>query len=130
MKIYTLNLDRERELQFGFKAIREIRNKLGERSVESLLSLKWDEVPILIWAGLKKDDKQLTLEKVESLLDDAVPAKYTIIQITNLVVEAFSEHMGLNLGKKDSADDQEESKKTTAKKQPKETIPSTKKQKK
>lgn len=128
MNVYTLDLDKPRELRFGFKAIREIRNKFGERSVESLLNIKWDEVPILVWAGLKWEDKQLTVDRIEDLLDAAIPAKYTIVEITKTVVDAFAEHMGLKLGKKDKAGDQETSQKT--KKQPTETIPSTKKQKK
>jgi len=128
MKDYILDLDRPRELRFGFKAVRDIRKRLGERSIESLINLKWDEVPILVWAGLKHEDKQLTVEKVEDLLDDSIPKNHTIMAVTNIAFEAFADHMGLEL-KKVKADDQE-TEKVAEKKKPTKTIPSTKKQKK
>jgi len=128
MKDYILDLDKPRELRFGFKATREIRRKFGDRNVESLLNIKVDEMPILAWAGLKWDDKTLTVEKVEDLLDDAIPKKYTILRVTEIVLEAFSDHMGIT-SKKAKADDQKKEV-ITEKKQVTSTIPSTKKQKK
>ena len=139
MKDYILNLDKPRELRFGFKATRTIRQKFGERSLESLLNIKWDEVPVLVWAGLKWDDKQLTVERVEDLLDDVIPKEYTIIEITNITLEALAAHMGIESKKGKADDSKTETKETEAvkpeetteeKQQPAMVIPSTKKQKK
>jgi len=127
MKDFILDLDKPRELRFGFKATRAIRQKFGERSLESLLNIKWDEIPVLVWAGLKWDDKQLTVEQVEDLLDAAIPGTYTILKVTEIALEALAEHMGIELKKAKAG---ETEKKTEEKKQATETIPSTKKQKK
>lgn len=136
MKDYILDLDKPRELRFGFKASRMIRQRFGERSLDSLLNIKWDEVPVLVWAGLKWDDKQLTVEQVEDLLDDAIPEKYTILEVTNTTLTALAEHMGIE-SKKAKADETEKKTEkakpeTMAEKktEPTEVIPSTKKQKK
>lgn len=133
MKDYVLELDKPRELRYGFRASRLIRQRFGERSLESLLNLKWDEMPVLVWAGLKWDAKQLTVEQVEDLLDDTIPKRYTILQITNIALEALAAHMGIT-SKKATADETtvraKAEKVTEEKKQPTETIPSTKKQKK
>jgi len=129
MKDYILNLDRPRELRFGFKSHRMINQKFGNRPLESLMdNLKMEELPAMVWAGLKWDDKQLTVENVEDLLDAAIPKKYTILEIIEIALEAFGKHLGRIDLKKVAASDQD--KKKPEKKKVTETIPSTKKQKK
>ena len=132
MKDYTLDLDKPRELRFGFRAIRTIRNKFGERSLDQLMNIQVDEIPYLAWAGLTYEDNALTIERVEELLDEAIPKKYTIMKITEMILEALAAQMGVDT-KKDKADDQEAEKpktETEEKSQPKRTTPSTKKRKK
>jgi len=147
MKDHVLELDKTRTLRFGFKANRMIRQKFGDRTIEDLLNtLKVDEMPILAWAGLKWEDNALTVEQVEDLLDTVIPKKYTIMKVTEIILEALAEHMGANL-KKVKADApeiqkmEEEDPETIPeilrvsvpaeeKTQPTKTIPSTKKQKK
>ena len=140
MKSYILDLDRERELRFGFKATRLIRQKFGNRNLDALMNIKVDEVPILVWAGLKWEDKQLTLEQVEDLLDDAIPQKYTILKVTGIVLDALATQMGIEpkkakagapvVEKKKAENPKPEVAETEEKNQPTETTPSTKKQKK
>ena len=135
MKDYILKLDKDRELRFGFKAMRAIRTKFGDRSLDQLMNIKVDEIPILAHAGLKWNDNALTIEQVENLLDDAIPKTYTILGITNLILEALAGQMGVELPKKVKAGDQgvkaeKPEAATEEKKQPKKTTPSTKKQKK
>ena len=136
MKDYILNLDRPRELRFGFKALRLIRQKYGNRSVDQLMNIHIDELPPVIWAGLKWEDSKLTEEQVENLLDDAIPKKYKIMEILEMTMMAFADHMGVPAPKKAPADDLKKTKKpitevkTEEKEQPTETIPSMKKQKK
>ena len=132
MKSYILNLDKSRELRFGFKASRDIRNKFGERSIESMLEIKWDEIPVLVWAGLRWEDKSLTLEQVEDLLDDSIPEKNTIMSVTDVALGAYAAHLGIEL-KKRKADDKEKEKSETEKPEKQkatEVIPSTRTRKK
>ena len=133
MKNYTLELDKSRELRFGFKALRAIREKFGDKSIDQLLNIKVDEIPVLVMAGLKWDEKELTLDKVEDLLDAAIPERYTILEVTTLVLEALAAQMGVDVKKVPAGVMKKEEKKAevaTEKKQVTETIPSTKKQKK
>ena len=127
MKSHILNVDKPRELRFGFKALRDIREKFGDRSIEQLLNIKVDEIPVLVLAGLKWEDKDLTLDVVEDLLDAAIPKTYTILGVTTLVLEALADQMGV-ASKKDEADGTK--KEPEKKQQNKMMIPSTKKQKK
>lgn len=137
MRDHTLELDKTRTLRFGFKAMRVIRQKFGDRSLDQLMNIKVDEIPILAWAGLTHEDRALTVEQVEELLDAAIPKKYTILKVTELILEALASQMGVDT-KKVKADvptviaevEKPEVVKTEEKKQPTKTIPSTKKQKK
>ena len=69
MKEHILKLDKDRELRFGFKAMREIETAFGNRSIDQILSMKFGEVPKLVMIGLKWDDKNLTEDQVCTLLD-------------------------------------------------------------
>jgi len=100
MKEHILELDRPRTLRFGFKAVRLIRQKLGNRSIDSLMNMPVDEVPILAWAGLKWEDNSLTVEKVEDLLDEKIPGKYKLVDIIEIVMIAMAEQIGAEKGKK------------------------------
>ncbi len=104
MKTYILNLDKPREVRFGFKATRDIRNKFGERSMASLLRIQWDEIPALVWAGLRWEDKNLTVPQVEDLLDNSIPKNHTIMSVTGITLGALAAHMGIEI-KKEKADD-------------------------
>ena len=128
MKDYILDLDKPRELRFGFKALRRIREKFGNKSMSDLMNIEVDEIPILILQGIRWEEKELTLEQVEDLLDAAIPKKYTVLGLTTIVLEALAAHMGIDT-KKVIADDLEKKKKKETQ-QVKGKIPSTKKQKK
>jgi len=127
MKEHILELDKSRGLRFGFKALRAIREKFGDKSIDQLLNIKVDEIPVLVLAGLKWEDKALTLDRVEDLLDGAIPEKYTILEVTTLVLEALAAQMGVE-PKKVKADGTK--KEPEKKQQMKKTIPSTKGRKK
>jgi len=96
MKDYILDLDKPRMLRFGFKAMRVIRNRFGKKSLDQLMSIQVDEIPTLAWAGLTHEDKSLTVDKTELLLDEAIPEKYTILEITTLILEALAAQMGVD----------------------------------
>ena len=96
MREHILELDCPRKLKFGFKAIRLIREHFGEKDVSDLLNMKVDEMPIIAWAGLIHEDPNLTIEKVEDLLDSSIPGKYTVVEIVNILAEALADHFGVS----------------------------------
>jgi hypothetical protein len=134
MKDYILELDKPRELRYGFKALRMIRQKFGDRNLDQLQNIKMDEIPSLAWAGLKWADSALTVERVEDMLDEAIPKKYTIMAVTTMILEALAAQMGVEipspLKKALAGEPAEKAAEKTSRPQPKKTIPSTKKQKK
>ena len=127
MKEYILDLDKPRELRFGFKSLRAIREKFGNKSLSELMNIEVDEIPVLVLHGLAWDEKALTLDQVENLLDAAIPKKYTILGVTTLILEALAAQMGIDT-KKVIADNQEAEKKK--KQQITKKTPSTKQRKK
>lgn len=94
MKDYILNLDRPRKLKFGFKATRLINEKFKERDLKKLVEFALDEFIFLTWAGLIWEDKDLTEEAVEELLDEKVGIEYSQTDIANIVAEAMTAHSG------------------------------------
>ena len=99
MKDYILKLDKSRQLRYGFKALKLIRDKFGDKSLDQLMGLKMDEIPTLIWAGLKWEEPNLSIEKVTGMLDDAIPNTYTILEVTMIGLEALSAQMGIDTKK-------------------------------
>lgn len=97
MKDFILKLDKERALRFGFKSLALIKDQFGIKSLDKLISIEVDEIPAVVYAGLKWKDEDLTIEKVVDLLDDAIPEKYTIIGITTLVLQALASQMGVEI---------------------------------
>ena len=55
-----------------------------------------DEMPYLAYAGLHHEDKNLTVEQVEDLLDEAIPKDYTVMGLTQIVVDALATQMGVD----------------------------------
>lgn len=94
MKDFVLNLDRPRRLKFGFKAIRLIREKFGDRDIADLMNMKVDEMPIVAWAGLVHEDEGLTAEKVEALIDEKIGKDYSVMDVIGILIEAISEQIG------------------------------------
>lgn len=65
-----LELDRVRELRFGFKGLKIIEGMFGKPLLEiDLHKLKSDDIQKIIYAGLVSDDKELTLDEVEDIID-------------------------------------------------------------
>lgn len=118
MKDYILNLDKPRKLKFGFKASRLIREKFGDKDFRDISKFHVDEMPTVAWAGLVWEDPNLSVEKVEELLDAQIPEKMTLIESMELIVGALIAHIGVKIIPK----------KKKKKKQPKKLIPSKKKE--
>lgn len=95
MKDFILDLDRPRKLKFGFKAIRLIREKFGDREISDIMNMKVDEMSTIAWAGLIHEEPELTVERVEGLLDEKIGEDYTVMDIIGILVEAIAEQIGI-----------------------------------
>jgi hypothetical protein len=100
MRDYILNLDRPRKLKFGFKADRLLTEKYGDKEVWDLEKLALQEFVFFSWVGLVWEDKNLTVEKVEELLDEKIGVEYSQIDIITLVTTALAAHLGTEVSKK------------------------------
>ncbi len=114
MKDYILELDKPRKLKFGYKASRLIREKFGDKDFSDVKKMNIDDMPIFAWAGLVWEEEELTVEKVEGLLDAKISDEFTVIDSMTIIVAAFAAHMGVKPVKKKT------------KKQPKKKIPTKK----
>lgn len=90
---FLLELDRSRKLKFGFRAMRLIKEKVGDKDIRDLENMAEAEMPVVAWAGLNAEDPNLTIEQVEALLDDSIPERYTVAGIISILVEAITAHM-------------------------------------
>ena len=113
MKDYILDLDKPRKLKFGFKASRLIREKFGDKDFRDISKFHVDDMPTVAWAGLVWEDQNLSVEKVEELLDAQIPEKITIIDCMEIIVAALIAHIGVKVIPQ----------KKKKKKQPKKKIP-------
>jgi hypothetical protein len=101
MEEHVLNLDKPRKLHYGFKALRIIREKYGEKKeLTDVMNVNVDEIPFFAYAGLIKEDESLTTEKVEELIDETIPDRYTVLDIVGIIVKAISDQMGVKVKKK------------------------------
>jgi len=107
MKEYILDLDRPRKLKYGIKGSCLLMQKLAEHkddlvkivSITDIASFVkendpafWgiiNELPYLTWAGLIWEDKEITVDQVEKLLDDQLENKYSFVDIITIVMEAI-----------------------------------------
>ena len=73
MTFTTVKLDKARNIVLGFKAMQEFKNITGK----SLTKINFEDenleveeiVPVIYYAGLKHEDKELTEEKTGEILD-------------------------------------------------------------
>lgn len=101
MKEHILDLDKPRKLRYGFRALRIIREKYGEnKELTDVMDVNVDEIPFFAYAGLVREDESLTPEKVEELIDDAIPDRYTVLDIVGIIAKAIADQIGVKPGKK------------------------------
>jgi len=92
---HTITLDRERKLKYGFKALRLLKQRFSIPIQDIMKNISVEDMPIFVWAGLIWGDPDLTVEKVEELLDEKVPDQYTLIQIMKIVFDALFDQVGI-----------------------------------
>ncbi len=96
MDAHILDLDKPRKLKFGFGALKEIKKKYGQdKTMAEVMSVEFVEIPYFAWVGLMWEDNELTAEKVEDLIDEAIPEKYTVFDIVAIVTTAMYDQTGV-----------------------------------
>lgn len=92
--IFTpIKLDKMRNIVLGFSALQEFKRITGK----SLTKIDFESneidveeiVPVIFYAGLKHEDKELTLEKTVELLDEYLGIKGAIDLIPAIMQDAF-----------------------------------------
>ncbi|QKE72654.1 hypothetical protein HPK19_07470 [Arthrobacter citreus] len=91
-----INLDKPRILKFGHKALKQLKAMTGKTLVqidESIMNLDPEEIEIYMYCGLlvdaKSNNEELTLEKVEDILEEAANYKVIIEKISEAIARAF-----------------------------------------
>lgn len=73
MSQYQITLDKEREFRYGMRAIDYIeKHKLFKKPIAKIdmENLTMDETAVVLLAGLRHEDKELTTDKVIDLVDE------------------------------------------------------------
>lgn len=92
MKV-TIELDRLREVKYDFNAIADIEEVSG-KGIGFLLreeNMGINTIRLLIWAGLKHEDKKLTRSEVGDLLTDYLKAGGTWDELGKVISDAFEQ---------------------------------------
>ena len=96
-----LELDRPRELRFGFKALKLAKALLEKSIIEVMNEMQTNKQGFfdndifekLLYCGLKADDDELKLESIEDILD-----KMSYAELNSKLVEAIFEAYGMGYG--------------------------------
>lgn len=89
-----LELDRPRELRFGFKALKVIESMFKKSLIDivkaGLNELKSEDIEKILHAGLKDDDSELEFGKMEDLLN-----KTSYVDLITKMTEAIYKAYGI-----------------------------------
>lgn len=99
MRQFTpIELDKTRNLRYGFVAISKIEDTLNKSMAEiDMNKIRIKELGVIIWAGLEHEDQSLTPEIVLELID---ANDVSIDVISNAVGKAISAAFGSSPKKK------------------------------
>jgi len=101
MRGIPIQLDRERTLRFGMRAIDYVEKQLKTPIQQlDMDSMTMKQTAVVILAGLRHEDANLTSEQVMDLIDD-----YSSMKV---VFEALGEAMAEAFGKADASDSDSE----------------------
>jgi len=94
IRITKVQLDRERNLRFGFRGFIELENKFG-CGIQGIMErvqkdMRMSDIAEVFCAGLKHEDRDLTTDRVIDLID----AHLDVGEAVNLVLDAFSASFG------------------------------------
>ena len=114
MKEHFVELDRKREIRFGFKAMRAVEAKFGKKAIENIGDMATTEMPALLLIGLQWEDKTLTLAKLEEMIDDTIPKINTIASIVLITLAAVGASLGVEFVKKQTAGEKKKKRQSRA----------------
>jgi hypothetical protein len=81
-----------RELKYNYGALRAMEREAGGVSVPRLLAperVGFDTMCLLVWAGIRHEDKRITTEQVEQWLDEYMAAGGTFEALSILTTQAL-----------------------------------------
>ena len=82
-----------RQLTYKWTALRSISQRLNGMTLMEFLSRLASQQPdclsVALMVGLSSDDKRLTMEKVDTLIQEHIDAKGKLSELVNLVLEAL-----------------------------------------
>lgn len=85
-------LDKEREIKFTFRALLDIEKELGVKLVEmGKATFGLNELFVLLYHGLKHEDRSLTKDKLLAILDNS---DVQLIDLSSKINEALMEAFG------------------------------------
>lgn len=87
----TVTLDKERKLRFDFNSIADVEERLGAgiAKVFNEDNIGFNTIRALYWAGLKWQDKGLTMDRTGRILNKAINEGTTFKQLMNDMQEAL-----------------------------------------
>jgi hypothetical protein len=89
-KSITYELDRPRHLRFGMEAFAEYEGMMNERVIDlDLTKLSMRQTSALAWSGMVKDDAELTVKKVQELVDEYSSIAECTEKIMEAIISAF-----------------------------------------
>ncbi|SFD44027.1 hypothetical protein [Bacillus sp. UNCCL81] len=91
-----IKLDKPRVLRFGHKALKQLKAMTGKTLIqidETIENLDPEEIEVYMYCGLlvdaKSNNEDLTLEKVEDILEQADNYRYIIEKLAEAVGRSF-----------------------------------------
>ena len=105
----SIALDKKRELHFDIRACRELEAQLGKplgSVLQDITNFGVNAIVVALWAGLKHEDKALTLGLTEKLFSTYVKDKKSLRVLIRKVSDALDE-TGLFQKEEDTVEDDE-----------------------
>jgi hypothetical protein len=106
----SLSLDKRRELKFDIRACRELEAQLGKplgAVLQDITSFGVNAMVVALWAGLKHEDKALTIGLTEKLFSKYVTDKKSMRVLIKKLSDALDE-TGLFQKEEDVVDEDDE----------------------
>ena len=87
----VIELDRTRHVKFTFSELKTLQQRLGKPLGEifgDLTKLDVAALQVVLWVGLRADDKALRFERVEELIQDYIDGGHSVGDVLYVVNEA------------------------------------------
>jgi hypothetical protein len=107
--VVSISLDKKRELHFDIRACRELEAQLGKplgSVLQDITNFGVNAIVVALWAGLKHEDKAITLGLTEKLFSTYVKDKKSLRVLIRKISDALDE-TGLFQKEDDTVEDDE-----------------------